>query len=209
VTARDETRACRRVPVAHSLFGVERQPHFSRVVCDSLTAGIRPGSYADLATGLQRAVGHFNSDIGMTTRSALVTSCRCRHDVILAVARARGCAHARRVPVGVLEREARVLHARVLGLLAGEVGEVLGGAAEARRADLGAVAARQAALGDVVPARMLEVAEQQVADVRRRVEPADLLVGGPLHDRGGARDVDVAGPALWENSAADEPCEMR
>ena len=59
------------MPVAHSPFGVERQPHFSQVVCDSLNAGMCPGSYADLATGSQRAAGHFNSDIGMTTRSAL------------------------------------------------------------------------------------------------------------------------------------------
>ena len=52
-----------------------------------------------------------------------------------------------------------------LGVLAGEVGDVLDGGAEAGRADQRAVAAGQAALGDLVPARVLEVAREQVAQV--------------------------------------------
>ena len=51
-------------------FGVEREPPLQPVVCRSLTAWICPGSYADLATGFTTHRGAFNSDIGMTTRSA-------------------------------------------------------------------------------------------------------------------------------------------
>ena len=50
---------------------------------------------------------------------------------------------------------------------AGEVARVLDRGAEAGRADHRAVAAGQAALGHLVPARMLEVGEQQVADAGR------------------------------------------
>ena len=57
--------------------------------------------------------------------------------------------------------------APALGLLAREVGVVLDRRAEAGRADQGAVAAGEAALGDVVPARMLEVVREQVAQVTR------------------------------------------
>jgi hypothetical protein len=53
-------------------FGVERQPSLQPVVCRSRTAWICPGSYADLATGFTTNRGAFNSDIGMTTRSALI-----------------------------------------------------------------------------------------------------------------------------------------
>src|SRR5674476_1578631 len=52
-----------------------------------------------------------------------------------------------------------------LDVLAGEIGDVLDGRAEARRTDHRAVAARQTALGDVVPARVLVVAVEQLADV--------------------------------------------
>ena len=45
--------------------------------------------------------------------------------------------------------------------------DVLDGRAEAGRADHRAVAARQAAVGDLLPARVLVVAVQQLADVRR------------------------------------------
>ena len=38
-----------------SLSGIERQP-ISQVVCRSLSAWIRPGSYADLATGFNTTV---------------------------------------------------------------------------------------------------------------------------------------------------------
>ena len=43
--------------LVHSLFGVVRQPHFNQVVCRSLAAWIRPGSYAGLATGLTTSPG--------------------------------------------------------------------------------------------------------------------------------------------------------
>ena len=48
---------------------------------------------------------------------------------------------------------------------AGQVARVLDRRAEAGRADHGAVGAGQAALGHVVPARMLEVAQQQLVHV--------------------------------------------
>src|SRR3954452_9103132 len=89
----------------------------------------------------------------------------------LAVARARRAADAAAVDVGVPEREARVPHADALGLVAGEVGHVLDVAAEARRAHHRAVAARQAAIGHVVPARMLEVVGEQVLDPARVERP--------------------------------------
>ncbi|MFL5948725.1 MAG: hypothetical protein ACJ743_09715, partial [Gaiellaceae bacterium] len=54
-------------------FGVERQSPLQPVVCRSLTARICPASYADLATGFTTNRGAFSSDIGMTTRSALIT----------------------------------------------------------------------------------------------------------------------------------------
>ena len=63
---------------------------------------------------------------------------------------------------------------------AGEVAGVLDRGAEAGRADHGAVAAGQAALRDVVPARVLEIAEEERVDV----------VGAhvPAHIGGGVRD---------------------
>jgi hypothetical protein len=54
-------------------FGVERQPSLQPVVCCSRTAWICPGSYSDRATGFTTNRGRFNSDIGMTTRSASIT----------------------------------------------------------------------------------------------------------------------------------------
>jgi hypothetical protein len=58
--------------MARSLSGSSDSPHFGQVGCRGLTAWIRPSSYADLATGFATNRGHFNSDIGMTTRSALI-----------------------------------------------------------------------------------------------------------------------------------------
>ena len=49
----------------------------------------------------------------------------------------------------------------------GEIAVILDRGAEAGRADHGAVAAGQAALGDLVPARMLEIGLQQLFDARR------------------------------------------
>ena len=67
--------------------------------------------------------------------------------------------------VRVVDREAGVPHAPSLGLAAGEVGLVLDGGAEAGRADERAVAAGETALGNGVPAGVLEVACEQVAQV--------------------------------------------
>ena len=41
----------------------------------------------DLATGFATNRGHFDTDVGMTTRSAVVASCRCRHEVMFSTAR--------------------------------------------------------------------------------------------------------------------------
>ena len=83
----------------------------------------------------------------------------------LPVARAAARPDAAAVDVGVVDREAAVPDARALGVAAAEVGGVLDARAEAGRADERAVAAGEAALGDLVPARMLEVAGEQVAEV--------------------------------------------
>jgi hypothetical protein len=61
------------VPIARSLSESSGRPHFSQFVSRSLTAWIRPGSYADRATRFTTSRGPFNTDIGMTTRSALIT----------------------------------------------------------------------------------------------------------------------------------------
>src|SRR3954463_6889103 len=85
----------------------------------------------------------------------------------LAVARLARAAHAATVDVGVLKREAGVPLAHALGLRAREVGRVLDRCAEARRADHRAVAAGEAAVGDLVPAGVLEVALKQLLDAHR------------------------------------------
>jgi hypothetical protein len=64
------------VPIARSLSESSGRPQFSQFVSRSLTAWIRPGSYADLATRFTTSRGHFNTDIGMTTRSALTVRLR-------------------------------------------------------------------------------------------------------------------------------------
>jgi hypothetical protein len=79
-------------------------PHFGQVGCRSLTAWIRPSTYADLATGFATNRGHFNSDIGMTTRSALIASCRSRHDVMFSTARSASSVSASRTTTGTSAR---------------------------------------------------------------------------------------------------------
>src|SRR5262249_6802996 len=73
-------------------------------------------------------------------------------------------AHAASVHVGVPHREAGVPAAPPRGLFPGEVGGVLNRGAEAGGTDQGAVGAGQAAPGDVVPARVLEVAVEKLFD---------------------------------------------
>src|SRR4029453_5827889 len=84
----------------------------------------------------------------------------------LAVAGSRRLPDRAAVDVRVVDREARVPDP---GTCNGsiQVVRVLDGGAEARRARHRAVAAREAAVGDLVPARMLEVVAQEVADVAR------------------------------------------
>ena len=96
----------------------------------------------------------------------------------LPVARASRGPDAAAVDVRVVDREARVPDTPPLRLAAGEVGLVLDGRAEAGRADERAVAAREAAVCDVVPARMLEVAREQVAEVEGLHRAAHLVGGG-------------------------------
>ena len=73
--------------------------------------------------------------------------------------------------VGVLEVEARIPEADSLAALAVQVGNIFDRVAEAGRADHRAVGARQAAVGHVVPAWVLEVVVEQLGQVGR-VEPA-------------------------------------
>ena len=70
-----------------------------------------------------------------------------------------------------------------------EVGDVLDARAEAGRADHRAVAAGEAALGDLVPARVLEVAREQVAQVGRRRAAGPSCSARALD--GGARGLEV------------------
>ena len=83
----------------------------------------------------------------------------------------------------MVEGEAAIPLAHPLGLLPGEVAHVLDRVAEAGRADEGAVAAGQAALGDLVPARVLHVPVEQLLDPVG-VELAAHLGRALLGDRG-------------------------
>src|SRR5689334_16938180 len=73
----------------------------------------------------------------------------------LAISRSAGGADAAAVDVRMVDGVARVPDAHALDALAAQVAGVLDAEAEARRADEDAVAAREAARRDVVPARML------------------------------------------------------
>ena len=64
--------------------------------------------------------------------------------------------------VGMVEVEARIPEADSLAALAVEIGNLFDRVAEAGRADHGAVGARQAALGHLVPPRVLEVIVEQL-----------------------------------------------
>ena len=84
----------------------------------------------------------------------------------LAVARRGGGPHGAAVQVGVVEIEARGPGALAPDL-AGQVGGVGHVAAEAGRADQGAVPTGQAALGHLVPAGVVEVAAEQLGQTLR------------------------------------------
>src|SRR5581483_2616743 len=95
------------------------------------------------------------------------------------------------VDVRVLEREARVPRADALGGGPGQVGDLLDARAEAGRTDERAVAAREAALGDLVPALVLEVPGEEPAEVRR-VEPAAHPLRRAGRGRFGRVEIDLA-----------------
>jgi len=82
------------------------------------------------------------------------------------------------VDVRIVDREAGVPDPPALGLATRQVGLVLDGGAEARRAHERAVAARQAPGGHVVPARVLQVALEQVAEVEGLHRAAHPAGGG-------------------------------
>src|SRR5919202_5134321 len=102
----------------------------------------------------------------------------------LAVAGTAAGADAAAVDVGVLEVEAGVPAPGALGLLAREVGDVVDAVAEARGADQRAVAAGQAAVGHLLPAGVLEVAQQELADIAGLHRAAHLRGGALDHPRG-------------------------
>src|ERR1039457_2598334 len=83
----------------------------------------------------------------------------------LAVARASRAPQGAAVQERVLDRKTGLPQADALCLGPGEVADVLDARAEAGRADHRAVAARKTALRDLVPARVFEVASEQVAQV--------------------------------------------
>src|SRR5271157_3040726 len=61
-------------------------------------------------------------------------------------------------------REAGIPPAPTLGVVTGYVAHIFHGCTEARRADHGAIGAGQAACGNVIPARMLEVLVEKLFD---------------------------------------------
>src|SRR5262245_57051115 len=69
--------------------------------------------------------------------------------------------HAASVDIGMTECEARVPSAPSFGVVSGHVGHIIDRGAEAGWADHGAVGTSQAAFGDVVPPRVLEVFVKQ------------------------------------------------
>ena len=82
----------------------------------------------------------------------------------LPIARADLVAHDAAVHVTEVDVEARIPLPLPLDVIALQIGDLLDGAAKASRADHGAIRARQAAHGDFVPARMVQVGQQQIAD---------------------------------------------
>ena len=79
----------------------------------------------------------------------------------LPVAGFGGGSHAASVDVGKTQSEARIPTAPTLGMIAGHVTDIFHSRAEAGRADHGAVGASQAALSDVVPARMVKASGRE------------------------------------------------
>ena len=101
-------------------------------------------------------------------------------------------AHAAAVQVGEVERVAGVPDPPPLGVIAGQVGDVLGCRAEAGGAHHGAVAAGQAPGGDVVPVRGLATVGQQLRQALGR-HGAAHVVGRLVHRRACAPDRRLVG----------------
>jgi hypothetical protein len=57
-------------------------------------------AYADLASSIAANHGQLAADVGMTARSALITSCRHRHDVMFSTARSASSVYASRTTTG-------------------------------------------------------------------------------------------------------------
>ena len=106
----------------------------------------------------------------------------------LPVARAASLAHAAAVDVGEIHGEAGIPLAHPLGGGAGEIAVILDGGAEAGRAHHGAVAAGQATLGHLVPARVVQIAFEQLLDAVG-LQAAAHLACGARDDGVGGRDV--------------------
>ena len=97
----------------------------------------------------------------------------------LAIARADLVADDAAVHVTEVDVETGVPLPLPLDVVALQIGNFLDRAAKAGRANHRAIRARQAALGDFVPARMFQVRQQQIADAVG-IEPARDLIDGLL-----------------------------
>src|SRR3569833_932070 len=108
----------------------------------------------------------------------------------LAITRTGALPDTAAMDVAVLQSETGIPGPHPLGAGARKIAVVLDRGAEAGRADHGAVAAAQAALGDLVPARMLQIALQQLLQPLG-FHPATHLADGAYGCRG--RSVEVCG----------------
>src|SRR4030042_678222 len=119
--------------------------------------------------------------------------------------------HGTAVDVREIHGETRVQLAPAFGVLARQVCDIFHGRAEAGGTDHRAVAAGQAALGDVVPARVLIVAVEQLFDALR-VYGAAHLAGSLGDDAYGLRLFLTAGRLggdLLQDFAAQPGADLR
>lgn len=109
----------------------------------------------------------------------------------LPVAAMRGVADRPRLQMGEIQVEAGLPAPPSLGVFTGEVRDVLGGGAEASRADHGAVSAGQTAGRDIVPALGRERLAHQHLQVHQRHAAAHAIrrLGDTLTRRGPSRGV--------------------
>ena len=94
----------------------------------------------------------------------------------LTVAGANRRSHGAAVHVAEIEVEARIPAPLAINVVPLQIADVLDAAAKAGRANHRAIGARQAAVGDIRPARMLQVGKQEVVDVAG-IDLAGLLSG--------------------------------